>query len=79
MFVQYLGGNAEGLQAEAQLTGSGPALVFTDGKEIKGTWNRPDKEKPARFKDANGKLILLTPGQTWVELPNASYQVAVLP
>ena len=78
MFVQYEGG-VGALQAEAVLTGSGNAIVFTGGKEIKGTWSRPDKEKPARLLDANGEVIKLTPGQTWVELPDVSYPVISTP
>jgi hypothetical protein len=78
MFVQYLGGaGVEG--AEAELTGTGNAWVFTDGKEIKGTWSRPDKSKPAQYLDAKGSVIGLTPGQTWVELPDVSYNVTVTP
>ena len=73
MFVQYAGGvGVEG--AEAELTGSGKALVFTGGKEITGTWSRPDKAKPAKLLTASGAVIRLTPGQTWVELPDVSYQ-----
>jgi hypothetical protein len=79
MFVHYVGGDALGYQAEAQLTGTGPAWVFTGGKVVKGTWTRPDKEKPAKFTNASGHQIKLTPGQTWVELPDASYAVTVLP
>jgi|tagenome__1003787_1003787.scaffolds.fasta_scaffold20860531_2 hypothetical protein len=78
MFVQYAGGvGNEG--SEAVMTGTGPAWVFTNGKVVKGTWTRPDKEKPAKFLDDSGKPIKLTPGQTWVELPDASYPVTVLP
>ena len=79
MFVRYLGGNSQGLQAEAELTGSGNALVFTRGKEIKGTWSRPDKAKPAKLLNAQGAEIRLTPGQTWIELPDVSYAVTVTP
>jgi hypothetical protein len=68
MFVQYQGG-AGALQAEAVLTGFGKLSVFTGGKEIKGTWSRPNKEKPAKLLNANGDVIRLTRGQTWVELP----------
>ena len=68
MFVQYAGG--AGVEAEAELTGTGKAWVFTGGKEIKGTWSRPDKEKPAKLTNAKGDEITLTPGQTWVELPD---------
>jgi hypothetical protein len=78
MFIQYEGG-VGALQAEGVLTGTGNAIVFTQGKEIKGTWSRPDKEKGAQLLDANGKVIPLTPGQTWVELPDVSYTVTATP
>jgi hypothetical protein len=78
MFVQYAGG-AGVEQSEAVLTGTGPAWVFTGGQVVKGTWTRPDKEKAATFADAKGKPIKLTPGQTWVELPDASYPVTITP
>jgi len=78
MQVKYLGG-AGVEQSEAQLTGSGDVMVFTDGKEIKGTWSRPDLSKPARLLNSTGGAIRLTPGQTWVELPDVSYPVLVLP
>jgi len=77
MFVNYLGGvGVEG--SEAQLVGSGTAWVFTGGKMIKGRWVRPVKEKPAELLDGHGHMIRLTPGQTWIELPDVSYQVSVL-
>jgi hypothetical protein len=65
--------------AEAQLVGSGKVQVFTNGKQINGTWSRPDKSKPATLVDATGKTILLTPGQTWVQLPEPQYPVTVTP
>jgi hypothetical protein len=78
MFVQYAGGvGAEG--AEAELTGTGKLMVFTGGKQITGTWSRPDKEKPAKLLNAEGGLIKLRPGQTWVELPDVSYGVIAAP
>jgi hypothetical protein len=79
LFVNYLNGGPGALGAEAELTGSGRALVFTGGKEIEGTWSRPDKVKPAKFLTASGAVIRLTPGQTWVELPDVSYPVTVTP
>ena len=79
MFVQYTGGDSNGLQAEAQLTGTGDAWVFTAGKLIKGHWTRPDIAKPAKLTNAGGAEIRLTPGQTWVELPDASYPVTTFP
>jgi hypothetical protein len=77
MFVEYEGGNASGLGAEAALTGTGPAWVFTGGKVVKGTWARADKAQPARLADPAGAVIRLAPGTTWVELPDASYAVDI--
>jgi Protein of unknown function (DUF3048) N-terminal domain/Protein of unknown function (DUF3048) C-terminal domain len=81
MFAQYLGGDPshgnEG--AEAQLTGSGKLIVFTNGQEITGTWSRPDETQPAQLLDATGSTIELTPGQTWVEIPDVSYSVTTTP
>lgn len=81
MFVNYVGGDPshgnEG--AEAVLTGTGKAIVFTAGKEITGTWSRPDATRPAQLLDGAGQVIPLTPGQTWVELPEPDYSVTKTP
>ena len=81
MFVSYVGGdpNHDEIGAEAEVTGSGKAIVFTAGKEITGTWSRPDKKEPARLLDAAGNAIALTPGQTWVELPDTTYSLTKTP
>jgi hypothetical protein len=81
MFVSYVGGdpNHSNIGAEAVLTGTGKALVFTGGKEITGTWSRPDKSRPAQLLDPAGQPIALTPGQTWVELPDQGYSVTKTP
>ncbi len=76
--VNYAGGvGVEG--SEAELTGSGDASVFTAGREIQGRWERADKEDVTKLVDADGNEIELTPGRTWVELPDASYSVDVTP
>jgi hypothetical protein len=81
MFVSYVGGDPtyHSIGAEAVLTGHGKALVYTGGKEIAGTWSRPDKKQPAQLLDVAGKVIELTPGQTWVELPDTTYSVTKTP
>jgi hypothetical protein len=81
MFVSYVGGDPThfNIGAEAQLIGHGRALVFTRGREITGTWSRPDKSRPAQLLNAAGRPIALTPGQTWVELPDAGYSVTKTP
>jgi len=65
--------------AEAQLIGTGTVQVFTNGRVITGTWTRPDKATPMKLVDAKGTTIQLTPGNTWVELPDTSYAVQVTP
>ncbi|MGZ4691157.1 MAG: DUF3048 C-terminal domain-containing protein, partial [Acidimicrobiia bacterium] len=81
LFVAYTGGDPRdaNIGAEAQLTGTGTAVVFTAGKEILGSWSRPDKAKPAQLLDATGKPIPLTRGQTWVELPDKGYSLTKTP
>ena len=76
MFTHYTGGVGE-VGAEATLTGQGDAWVCTEGGVTKGSWLRPDKSKPAQLLDAARQPILLTPGPTWVELPDTSYAVTV--
>jgi hypothetical protein len=81
MFVPYVGGDPRdfNIGAEAQLTGTGTAVVFTGGREILGSWSRPDPNTAARLLDAAGKPIALTPGQTWVELPDKGYSLTKTP
>jgi len=79
MTVSYVGGDPRdgNIGAEATLVGSGKLQVFTGGKVVTGTWTRSDRAKPAKLLDAAGAEIKLAPGQTWVELPDASYPVTV--
>src|SRR6185312_673905 len=77
--VVYGGTGLGNIGAEAQLVGSGTVQVFTNGRVITGTWTRPDKAQPMKLVDAKGAPILLTPGNTWVELPDTSYAVTVTP
>ena len=81
MYANYVGGDPShgNVGAEAVLTGVGKVEVFTAGREIVGTWRRPDRSKAATLVDAAGNEIALTPGQTWVELPQPSYTVTVTP
>ncbi len=64
-----------GLEVQSQLVGSGPALVLRNGEEITGTWQRSSVTSPTRLVAANGDVIPLAPGQTWVELVPAAIAV----
>ena len=46
--------------------GSGDAYIFQNGAVEHGTWHKGSREEQIKFLDANGKEILLAPGQTFV-------------
>ena len=59
---------------EAQtLSESAPLWVFSDGKLREGRWVRTDAADPIRLVDSDGSPILLTPGNTWVELAEGEF------
>jgi hypothetical protein len=67
MSVKYRGGvGVEG--SYAQLVGSGPVEVFSDGRLQKGFWHRSNIGRATAYRTAKGKVIKVRPGQTWVEL-----------
>ncbi len=53
---------------EAQLVGSGEALVFTNGHVYTATWTKPTLRSVTTYTDADGNHIKLTRGKTWVSL-----------
>jgi hypothetical protein len=64
----------------ANLQGKGSFEAFVNDKEVDGTWSRgPSKSDVIQYKTASGTPLLLTPGQTWVELLHAPYRPRVTP
>jgi hypothetical protein len=77
MFVNYVNGIGTE-NSYADLQGSGTATIFTDGREIQGTWSRgASMADVVQYKNAAGATIDLTPGQTWVELLNTGTALSV--
>jgi hypothetical protein len=63
---------------ESLTEGSGKAWVLMGGRVESGTWKCPVYGDVTRFHLADGKIIRLTPGNTWVELvPNQYYPVSI--
>jgi hypothetical protein len=54
---------------EGKLIGEGEAWVLSEGKVVKGRWQRPSVDAVTRFVDAAGQPIEVVPGLTWIELP----------
>ncbi len=56
---------------EFVFVGEGKAAVFSAGRRIDGIWNRPTLASVATLTTADGAVIKLTPGRTWIELIRA--------
>ncbi len=52
----------------AKTIGSGPVVLFRDGRRIPGTWSRASLDAPTTFRDGAGKPLLFAPGGTFVAL-----------
>jgi hypothetical protein len=58
---------------EARLVGRGTAWIATNGRTIKGTWRKKSETAPTLFYDSKGREVVLTVGQTFVQvLPTGS-------
>lgn len=57
---------------QVDVFGEGPAEYIIHGKHIKGTWKRENAANaPTIYYDENGEEIVMTPGNTWIEIyPN---------
>lgn len=51
-----------------QTIGSDKAKIFSQGKEIEGTWKKVDRTSRTLFYDNQGNEITFTPGQFWIEI-----------
>jgi hypothetical protein len=56
---------------EFVFVGTGKATVFSAGKRVEGIWTRPTLRSVATLTTAEGAVIELTPGRTWIELIGA--------
>jgi hypothetical protein len=53
---------------DIHLEGEGRALLFRDGKVIKGTWSIESRRDAPVFETKSGDPIVFAPGSIWVEL-----------
>lgn len=70
MLVQFapLNDGSNKKRLEAQVVGTGPAWIATNGVTIKGTWKKTSLSAPTRFFDKAGKPVVLTVGQTFIQV-----------
>ncbi len=58
-------------------TGSGRALIFMNGTEIKGTWSKDSRTSRTILTDSNGNEVTFTRGKLWFEIVAADAQITV--
>jgi hypothetical protein len=51
-----------------EVVGTGEAWFFSAGLMVKGSWSKGSAAEPTRYATADGNVVALTPGQTWVHL-----------
>ncbi|MEM7271709.1 MAG: DUF3048 domain-containing protein [Actinomycetota bacterium] len=69
MVTDYSTSPADAISPEVRSTGTGEVIVLTDGHAITGTWERPDATEPPTLLSERGEVIRLTPGRTWILMP----------
>ena len=57
--------------------GSGPVMVFQEGKVIKGTWKKKNNTALTRFYDSSGKEISLVRGEIFIQSRPPQYKVTI--
>jgi len=50
------------------MIGSGDTVVYQNGEEIKGRWEKKTESAPFKFYDQNDNEIPFKPGIIWVEI-----------
>jgi hypothetical protein len=71
LFLEYGQSPSDSRSPMAISTGEGDALVLTNGKAVVGRWKRPTALSGWELVDQGGLPIKLSPGRTWVALPES--------
>jgi hypothetical protein len=61
-------GEPQKQRLEADVIGSGPAWISTNGLTVKGTWKKTALTAPTQFLDGSGNPVPLTVGQTFIQV-----------
>lgn len=63
---------------ETRMVGTGEALVATGGSTVPASWTKASETAPVALTGPDGLPVLLTPGNTWVELvPKSTGSVTI--
>lgn len=75
--TRIINGDTEG-RLEVDMIGSGEGYYITSGKSIDITWEKTERFGPTKYYDADGKEIILNPGNTWIQITNAQAAILIL-
>ncbi len=70
--VVYEVSPADSESPEARSFGTGPVQVFSRGRMVEGTWSRSPQSPVWDLRTANGEIIGLQPGATWLILASSA-------
>jgi hypothetical protein len=68
MIVRFVPLGDKKHRLDGQVTGSGVAWIATNGRTIKGTWEKKSFSAPVHFYRKDGTEVTLTVGQTFVQV-----------
>ena len=77
--AEYVPSTADARSPQALTVGEGELLVATGGNLVAGRWSRPARGAAPVLTAEDGSPIGLTPGVTWVAVPEAGSPVGGLP
>jgi hypothetical protein len=66
------------LRMDADLTGTGKAVVYSAGRVLQVTWRKAERTSPLVFVDQAGQQLWLPAGQTWILVVPKETQVKPL-
>jgi hypothetical protein len=79
MYAQFTNtGDAKG-RLDADIVGSGKATISTNGRTITGTWRKESTRRPTQFFDRDGRPVVLTAGQTFIQVVDLGTKVTIRP
>jgi hypothetical protein len=70
-------GHPDKHRLEAEVVGSGPAWIATNGRTTKGTWRKASLTAPTLFFAADGRPARFTAGQTFVQVIAYGYGFSI--
>lgn len=71
MTTQYLPSQIDASSVDAITVGTREVVVYSNGHRVEGTWTRETADDGYTLTTADGEIIGLAPGQTWVSMTPA--------